>query len=529
MIEAGQVSHAAGTGELPDPRAGWPGTMKSFFALLDFRAMRSWLTLVGVFLVGPMMQARVADREHRPPDVVLILADDLGWSDLGCQGGDLVETPNLDRLARQGVRFTDAYAMPVCSPSRAMLMTGRHAARLRMTIWSEGSLSGPTNRALLQASSRHDLPLSETTLAEHFQKAGYRTALVGKWHLGDAAHFPETQGFDINVGGTHWGAPPTYFWPYRGTGGGRFGKEFRYVSGLGEGRPGEYLTDRLTDEAIGILRRTRNQPLFLFLSHHAPHSPLEAKPADLAHFQARMRPGQRLKNAPYAAMVKSLDDSVGRVLAELKRTGRDRRTVVIFASDNGGFLGINRPPRPPGVPSGPSSFDDGTGHDRNHPFRAGKGWCYEGGIRVPLFVKWPGVTPKEGGECREPVYLGDLFPTLLSAAGVGLEPGVELDSRDLSPLLRDPAVSLGRESLFFHYPHYYDASTPVSAVRSGPWKLLEYLEDNRVELYHLGEDPGETRNRATEEAQRAKELAQRLRAWRRDVDAAMPVARRGPE
>lgn len=466
----------------------------------------------------------------RVPDIVLILADDLGWSDLGCYGGDLVETPHLDRLAREGVRFTSAYAMPVCSPSRAMLMTGRHAARLRMTIWSEGSRSGPTNRVLLQGESRHDLPLTEVTVAERLQAVGYRTALVGKWHLGDAAHFPETQGFDINVGGTHWGAPPTYFWPYRGTGGGRFGSEFRYVPGLGVGREGEYLTDRLTDEAIAILRRERKRPLFLFLSHHAPHSPFEAKPGEVERFRDRLRPGMRHRNPTYAAMVKSLDDSVGRMLKELKRTGRDRRTLVVFASDNGGFLGVDRAARPPGT-SGPSTWDDGRGHDRNHPFRAGKGWLYEGGIRVPLMVWWPGVTPRGGGECDEPVQIGDLVPTLLRAAGVPepeSESGVgESDTRDLGPLLRTPSGSLDREALYFHYPHYYDASTPVSAVRAGPWKLLEFLEDGRVELYRLDDDPGETRDRSVEEPVRVGELLGRLQTWRTHVGAAMPTANPG--
>lgn len=223
------------------------------------------------------------------PNVVLILADDLGWTDLSCYGGDLVETPHLDELAADGVRFTEAYAMSVCSPSRAALMTGRHAARLKVTIWAEGSLKGPANRQLLQADSRHNLPHDEMTLAESFRDAGYLTTLVGKWHLGDAGHFPETQGFDVNIGGNHWGAPQTFWWPYRGNQ--RYGGELRYVPHLEFGSEGEFLTDRLTDEAIRIIDRAGEQPFFLYMAHYAPHTPIEAKPEDVDDFTAKLQPG----------------------------------------------------------------------------------------------------------------------------------------------------------------------------------------------------------------------------------------------
>lgn len=323
---------------------------------------------------------------------------------------------------------------------------------------------------MLQATSRHDLPLTETTLAEHFQKAGYRTALVGKWHLGDAAHFPETQGFDINVGGTHWGATHLFLalsWHRRGA--------VRWSSAMsraGEGREGEYLTDRLRTRRSGFCGGPGTSLCSCSSPDHAPHSPLEAKPADLAHFQARLRPEMRLRNATYAAMVKSLDDSVGRVMSELKRTGRDRSTAGDFRERQWGLSG-NQPSTPsPGAPTGPASFDDGTGHDRA-PVPRGQGLVLRRRDPGAALREVAGRDPEGGRRMSGAGLSRDLFPTLLGAAGLGTEPGVELDTMDLLPLLRDPSASLGRESLFFHYPHYYDASTPVIAVRSGSWKLLD--------------------------------------------------------
>ena len=446
----------------------------------------------------------------RPPNIVLILADDLGWADLGCYGADLHETPRLDALAREGVRFTQAYAMSVCSPSRAMLLTGRHAARLGLTIWREGSLTKTPNRPLLEADSRADLPRTERTLATHLREAGYLTALVGKWHLGDADNYPETHGFDVNIGGTHWGAPQTYWWPYAGAG--RFGTEYRYVPHLEFGRPGEYLTDRLTDEALRVIDRAGDRPFFLYLAHHAPHTPVEAKPAEVRHFAAKLQPGLKHRNATYAAMVKSLDENVGRVLDHLRARHQEENTIVIFVSDNGGQMNVD----PAATPGGPET--------RNAPLRSGKGSLYEGGIRVPLLVRWPGVTAG-AGLCDTPVNLADLFATLLAGSrpDVYAAERARLDGLDLRPLLRDPAAKLQREAQFFHYPHYYATTTPVSAVRSGDWKLLEYFEDGRVELFDLASDPGETTDLAGREPARVAELRRRLEAWRREVGARLPV------
>jgi arylsulfatase A-like enzyme len=445
-----------------------------------------------------------------PPNIVLILADDLGWADLGCYGADLHETPRLDALARASVKFTQAYAMSVCSPSRAMLLTGRHAARVGITIWSEGSLAKTANRALLDADSRHDLPRTEQTLATHLRGAGYLTALVGKWHLGDGNHYPETHGFDVNIGGTHWGAPQTFWWPYAGTG--RFGPEYRYVPHLEFGQPGEYLTDRLTDEALRVIDRAGARPFLLYLAHHAPHTPIEAKAADVSYFESRLRPGLSHRNAVYAAMVRSLDKSVGRVVEHLRVRGLEENTIVIFASDNGGFTGIDR------------KAGQTVPVTSNAPLRSGKGSLYEGGIRVPLLVRWPGGA-NPGAECHEPVNLADVFATLLAAAApaefaAGRE---KLDGLDLQPLLRNPAARLGRDAQYFHYPHYYATTTPASAIRAGDWKLLEYFEDGRLELFNLKSDPGEQTDLAAREPARAAELRARLEQWRREVGAKMPV------
>jgi arylsulfatase A-like enzyme len=445
------------------------------------------------------------------PNIVLILADDLGVHDLGCYGADLHETPAIDGLAREGMQFLRAYSpSPVCTPTRASLMTGKHPARLRMTIWSEGSLKGPTDRRMLQADSLHDLPRTEMTLAKHLQAAGYLTASVGKWHLGDANHAPEAHGFDVNIGGTHWGAPASFFFPYRGSG--RFGAEMRYVPHLEFGREGEYLTDRLTDEALRVIDAgaAKHQPFFLYLAHHAPHTPIEAKASDVTHFESKLRPGLFHRNPVYAAMVRSLDESVGRVLGRLRERGVETNTLVVFASDNGGYLGTDARQTIPVT--------------TNAPLRSGKGSLYEGGIRVPLLVKWPGVT-RAASTSAEPIVLTDLFRTLMTAAGLAAPAGLPEDGVDLAGLMREPGSKLGREALYFHYPHYYHApkTAPASAVQVWPWKLVEHLEDGRVELFDLGKDPGEAKDLSGLEAGRVAGMRGQLERWRVEVGAAMPT------
>ncbi|MBX9789072.1 MAG: sulfatase [Pirellulales bacterium] len=448
-----------------------------------------------------------ADTPPERPNIVFILADDLGWADLGCYGADLHETPNLDRLAASALRFTHACTpAPVCTPTRASIMCGKHPARLHMTIWREAASDQPTDRRLLPPTAEADLPHAERTIAEVLRDAGYLTAHVGKWHLGSVEHFPETQGFDVHLAGNHWGAPATHFFPYRGRGHGAI----RYVPGLGFGKPNEYLADRLTDEAIAIMRQAGDRPFFLNLWHYGVHAPIEAKSGDIELMRAKARPELHHQNIPYAAMVKNLDDTVGRLLAALDELGIADRTLVVFSSDNGGFLG-------------PTGREPDRPVTSNYPLRSGKGSLYEGGIRVPLIVRWPGVT-QAGAVCEIPVVSTDLYRTLAEVAGTvpRLDAAQQTDGRSLKRLLLDSNAPPEARTLFWHYPHYYPTTTPASALRDGDWKLIEYLEDGRVELYDLAEDPSEAHDLAKSEASKAAELRDKLHAWRTDIGAQMP-------
>ena len=441
------------------------------------------------------------------PNLVFILADDLGWSDLGCYGSDLHETPHIDRLAAQSLKFSNAYAAaPVCTPTRASIMTGKYPARLNMTIWSENSRRRITDRKQIPPLTLHDLPHEEVTIAEVFKQAGYSTAHVGKWHLGNAAHFPETQGFDANIGGTMWGAPNTFFYPYSGTG--TFGNEFRYVPHLEFGYENEYLTDRLTDEALSIIEKTGNNPFFLYLAYHTVHTPIEGKKEIVDYYKNKIAPAMRHRNPEYAAMVHSLDENVGRVLSKLDDLGIAENTVVIFFSDNGGYI---------------NKFKD-TIVTNNYPLRSGKGSLYEGGIREPLIIRWPGIT-SAGSECSYPVSSIDFYPTLLEMFGLKGDPrhNANVDGIGLGRLLKEPGDTLDRDTLFWHYPHYYPTTTPVSAVRKEDWKLLEYFEDGHLELYNLKDDPGETNNLTNKEPEKSKELYTLLNNWRSEVNAQLPA------
>jgi arylsulfatase A len=440
------------------------------------------------------------------PNFVFILADDLGWADLGCYGSDLHGTPNIDRLARQGMRFTDAYAAaPVCTPTRASIMTGKYPARLHMTIWYEASANPPRNRKLIPPVTQGNMPHEQVTIAEVLKDAGYFTAHVGKWHLGDAGHYPQTQGFDVNIGGTLWGAPATFFYPYSGSQ--RYGGEFRYVPHIEFGSEGEYLTDRLTDEALRVMDKVKDRPFYLNLCYHTVHTPIEGKPKLVEYYKNKVRPGMNHQNCEYAAMVHSLDENVGRILDKLDALGVADRTIVVFFSDNGGYI---------------NEFNQKV-VTSNYPLRSGKGSLYEGGIRDPLIIRWPGVT-KAGSVCGEPVNSIDFYPTFLemiSLAG-NLKHNTDMDGLSLVPLLKNPIAKLKRDALYWHYPHYYPTTTPVSAIRQGDWKLLEYFEDNHIELYNLSNDIGEQNNLAEKMPEKAGELRKRLEAWRMAVNAQMP-------
>ena len=447
-----------------------------------------------------------AQAEAAKKNVVFILVDDWGWADAGVQGSDFFETPNIDRLAREGMRFTQAYAAAaICSPTRAAILTGKSPARLDMTIWHEGAVrGGPKSKRLLEAKAQPNLPRGEVTLAELFKKEDYFTAHIGKWHLGKAAFYPETQGYDVNIGGTCWGAPATFYWPYRGPWS-KNDPELRYVP-VGSGKSDDYLTDQLTDHALRIITQQKDRPFFLSLWFHTVHTPIEGKPDLVKRFEKKP-PGKIHSHAEYAAMLASLDENVGRVLRRLDDLKLTDHTVVILTSDNGGVdfstaKSANRPPT------------------SNAPFRSGKGTLYEGGLRVPLIIRWPGRT-KGGSECAAQVTSQDFFPTLADALGQTEVP--RHDGVSLLPLLNNPQASLNREALFWHYPHYYPRMTPASAIRAGDWKLIQYYEDNRIELFNLKTDPAETKNLAATQSAKTKALRKKLDAWRKETDAKAPT------
>ncbi len=452
--------------------------------------------------------AAARDAPARLPNVVLVLADDLGWADITPYGADLHETPNLERLAKLGVKFTRAYAAaPVCTPTRASIQTGKYPARLRMTIWRESARRPPKGRKLLPPLAEENLPHEELTLAEALRAAGYFTVHVGKWHLGGFEHYPETHGFDVNIGATGWGAPQSYFFPYSGNR--YFGGEYRYVPGLHGGKPGEYLTDRLTEEAMKAVTLAGKRPFFLHLCYHTVHTPIEGKPELVERYKGKVAPALRHRNPSYAAMVHSLDQNVGRLLDFLERTRQASDTLFLFTSDNGGFIGRFQ----------------GEVVTNNHPLRSGKGSLYEGGIRVPLIVRWPREA-KAGAECDEPVCSTDFYPTILDIAGLPPDPkqAAAMDGVSFRSLLAAPGGRLNREYLFFHYPHYYETTTPVSAIMARDYKLLRYYEDQRTELYHIGEDPGETTDLSARDPAVRSRLLKRLEDWLSSVNAQLPSA-----
>jgi len=456
--------------------------------------------------ISPIMQSTgIAEEAKARPNILLILCDDLGWADLGCYGADLHETPNIDALAASGIRFTHAYsAAPVCSPTRAALMTGLHPARIPITIWSEGATKPDQSRKLLPGHSLDHLPQTYETLAEKLNKAGYRTALVGKWHLGDGDNSPETQGFEVNIGGTRWGAPPTFFWPYKNNT--RFRNEFRYVPGLDFGREGDFLTDKLTDKAIEIIENAGKDPFFLYLAHYAPHTPIECPEPLKRKYQMKLKPEFNHQNATYAGMIENLDMNIGRVISHLKKTGKYDNTMIIFTSDNGGYLG-DKIGRNGAVTS-------------NAPLRSGKGSLYEGGIRVPLIMKPPG-TNFSGKIIEHLVASYDLHQTLLQLSGVS-KGDQKLDGVDLTGLISEDNRKLSDRPLFFHYPHYYETTTPVSAVIFDNHKLLHYDETGQIELYDLNNDPAELHNIKDQSPEMTNKLLVMLNNWKNSIRAESP-------
>jgi arylsulfatase A-like enzyme len=445
-------------------------------------ALVSALGLIG--LLTPPASADGPPLLHRP-NFVFILADDLGWRDLGCYGSTFYETPHLDELASQGCRFTDGYAACcVCSPTRASILTGKYPARLHLTDWIPGRRQWPYAKLLTPAFNQQ-LPLGETTIAEALKPLAFRSAAIGKWHLGGAGFSPTDQGFDVNIAGNAAGSPPKYFGPLE-------------LPNL-KLEPGEFLTQRLAFEGGRFIRETGAKPFFLYEAQFTVHMPLQA-PDNLIEKYRKRDVGDC--DPTYCAMVETADTAAGQLLKSLDDSGQADRTIVVFFSDNGGVRYQSTRPKP---------VTD------NAPLRAGKGHQYEGGIREPLLIRWPGVS-KPGSVIDTPVSSIDFFPTFCEAMNV--KAGA-VDGVSLRPLLEGRKIA--ERPLFWHYPHYSDqGGRPASAVRLGDWKLIEFLEDGHLELYNLREDMGERKNLAKREAARAGQLHQRLARWRKSVDASMP-------
>ena len=463
------------------------------------------------------------------PNIVFILIDDLGWRDLSCTGSGFYETPNIDRFREQGMRFTRAYAAgPVCSPTRASLLSGKYPAAVGVTDWINherpgDAPAGHCRGRLLDAPYLDHLPLEECSPASALREGGYQTWHVGKWHLGREPWYPENHGFEVNIGGCHQGSPGRggYFSPWS-------------IDTLREADvpEGTYLTDYLTDKTLKLLRdRDRSRPFFLNLWYYSVHTPIEAKADKIQKYKEKakrmgldvlpsleigdfypcehkksLRIERRiLQSDPvYAAMIESLDENIGRLMEELISLGLDEETLVIFSSDNGGLSSAAGSPT------------------CNLPLAEGKGWMYEGGLRVPLLIRWPHKV-RAGSLSDTPVNSPDLYPTLLEAAGLPLRPEQHRDGESLLPLLEERGA-LKREALYWHYPHYgNNGGTPGSSILTAPWKLIEFFEHRRIELYNLDEDPGEQHDLSSFEKDRANRLLSRIRQWRAENEARIPV------
>lgn len=450
--------------------------------------------------------AQAADSPSKP-NFLFILIDDLGWPDLGCYGSEFYETPRIDALAASGVRFTNAYsASPVCSPTRAAIMTGQYPSRVDITDWIPGAVA--KNPKLIAPEDRDNLDLKETTLAEAFKKKGYETFYAGKWHLGDEGHFPEDQGFDFNKGGHHKGSPPGgYYAPFNNP-------------RLGDKPDDHYLTDRLADESIEFLEyRDASKPFLLYLSFYTVHTPIQGADKYDAYFTEKAktltgsadpiveRDGKtrsRQNDPKYAAMAKSMDENIGRILDALHAKGLDDNTVIIFTSDNGGLATKATP--------GPTSV---------LPLRAGKGWCYEGGIRVPLIIRAPGVS-KAGLVSHIPVISMDYFPTMLELAGFKLMPKLHKDGVSLVNPIQGRTVE--RDTLYWHYPHYHGSMwKPGAAIRVGNWKAVQFYHYGEAELYDLSNDIGERNNLAKSHPEKLEVLLAKLASIQKKTSARIPT------
>lgn len=446
------------------------------------------------------------------PNVVFILVDDLGWKDLGCYGSIYYETPNIDALAKISNYFENAYtASPVCSPTRASILTGKYPSTIGITDFIPGNL--PKNKKLVGPKIKHHLPLEEITIAEVFKKANYKTFYAGKWHLGGEGYLPENQGFDVNKGGHHRGQPPGgYYSPYKNP-------------KLSDGPKGEYLTDRLTDEAIKFIKENKEHSFFTYLAYYTVHTPIQANTTYIEKFKKKrltlkdsipitLREQeaftvQNQSNEKYASMVYALDKNVGKLIRTLEELKLMDNTIIVFTSDNGGLSTLQYEGR-----ISPTSVK---------PLRGGKGWCYEGGIKVPLLIKTIGET--KGKKIQTPVISTDFFPTLVEMADLNHKPKTKLEGVSLVPLL-EGKEKLKRDTLFWYYPHYHGSGwTPGAAVRVNDWKLIEFYDKEKFELYHISEDFKEENELSQKYPEKVIELKEALAQMIKKTNA-LPVTKK---
>lgn len=468
-----------------------------------------------ILLLLPVITCAQATKQTQQPNIVFILVDDLGWADIEPFGTTFYETPNLKKMAARGMLFSQAYsASPVCSPSRASIMTGKYPTSTRTTDWfgapqPEDLRKEPASTyPLLPAPYQPYLALEETTIAEALQQAGYKTFLAGKWHLGEEEQYwPEHQGFEINKGGYSKGHPNSYFAPYNNP-------------RLNDGAPGEYLPMRIADEANAFIEAHKDHPFFAYLPLYDVHTPLQASQVLVEKYQRKkdslglqdqfaqegkynVRVSQT--HVVYAAMVEAMDQAIGKVLDKLVALGLEEQTLVVFFSDNGG-LSITG-----GAPTS------------NLPLRAGKGWLYEGGIRVPMILSWPG-TIAAGSRCDVPVIGTDFYPTFLQVAGLQLNASQHSGGSIIWPLMQQRSIA--RRSLYWHYPHYGNqGGSPASAIRKGDWKLIHWYVDDRYELFHLTNDIGEQNNLLQQYPKKAAAMKKELAGWLKKERAQMPEKR----
>jgi arylsulfatase A-like enzyme len=458
---------------------------------------RGFLRVLGVGAAGAAARglARGEDRPRKKPNVIFILIDDMGWKDVGFMGSRYYQTPHIDRLAAGGMVFRRAYAnAPNCAPTRACLMSGQYTPRHGIYTVGSSARGQSKHRKLIPIKNTTVLDPKIVTLGETLKRAGYVTASMGKWHLGDKEAGPIGQGFDVNVGGNSAGHPRSYFSPYRN-------------KDLPDGPKGEYLTDRLTDEAVKFIEANRSRPFFLYLPHYAVHTPIQATKTLIAKYKARKGDGGQ-NNPAYAAMIESTDEGVGRILAKLDELKLADETVVIFFSDNGGHGRVTS----------------------MAPLRGSKGMLYEGGIREPLIVRWPGRI-KPGSRCETAVIGVDFYPTLCEIASAKPPKEQVLDGVSLVGLMTK-GEPLAERAIYWHFPAYLQAygpgqwrTTPAGAVQQGDFKLIEFFEDGRLELYNLAEDIGEKTDLAEKMPDKARQMHERLKAWRQRVHAPVPTER----